>query len=273
MTILQNMLRSYAAGQHLLLVGNQGVGKNKLADHLLCLLRCEREYVQLHRDTTVQSLTVTPTLEAGIVHWKDSGLLRAAKAGRCLVVDETDKAPLEVVCILKALAEDGELSLPDGRTLLRHNDLRLNQKSATEFVPIAEGFRMIVLANRPGHPFLGNDFYRVCGDVLDYHAVEYLDVTSELQLLRSIAPSISEATLETLSKLFRELRRLTDGGEITYPYSTRELVKMVAHAQSFQGDTLESLAADVFSFDAFDDRQRLLQVLRQCEIAKGKLGE
>ncbi|CAK9044201.1 unnamed protein product [Durusdinium trenchii] len=118
---------------------------------------------------------------------------------------------------------------------------------------------MIVLANRPGHPFLGNDFYRVCGDVLDYHAVEYLDVTSELQLLRSIAPSISEATLETLSKLFRELRRLTDGGEITYPYSTRELVKMVAHAQSFQGDTLESLAADVFSFDAFDDRQRLLQ--------------
>lgn len=51
------------------------VGKNKLADQLLCLLRCEREYVrpiltrehlskvQLHRDTTVQSLTVSPTLE------------------------------------------------------------------------------------------------------------------------------------------------------------------------------------------------------------------
>ena len=89
-------------------MGNQGVGKNKLADQLLCLLRCEREYVQLHRDTTVQSLTVSPTLEAGVVTFKDSALLRAAKAGRCIVVDETDKAPLEVVCILKALAEDGE---------------------------------------------------------------------------------------------------------------------------------------------------------------------
>ena len=55
------------------------------------------------------------------------------------------------------------------------------------FLPIADGFRMIVLANRqgtsmmpqsaesrpyppmciarPGFPFLGNDFYRVCGDV------------------------------------------------------------------------------------------------------------
>ena len=30
----------------------QGVGKNKLADKLLSLLGAEREYVQLHRDTT-----------------------------------------------------------------------------------------------------------------------------------------------------------------------------------------------------------------------------
>lgn len=29
-------------------------------------------------------------------------------------------------------------------------------------IPAHEDFRMIVLANRPGFPFLGNDFYRVC---------------------------------------------------------------------------------------------------------------
>ena len=28
-----------------------------------------------------------------------------------------------------------------------------------------QDFRMIVLANRPGFPFLGNDFYREIGDV------------------------------------------------------------------------------------------------------------
>ncbi len=38
----------------MLLIGNQGVGKNKLADRLLQLLNMEREYIQLHRDTTVQ---------------------------------------------------------------------------------------------------------------------------------------------------------------------------------------------------------------------------
>jgi von Willebrand factor A domain-containing protein 8 len=46
-------------------VGNQGVGKNKLADKLLSLLQAEREYVQLHRDTTVASLTAVPALLNG----------------------------------------------------------------------------------------------------------------------------------------------------------------------------------------------------------------
>jgi len=42
-------MQDFALGEHLLLVGNQGVGKNKLADRLLYLLNRPREYVQLHR--------------------------------------------------------------------------------------------------------------------------------------------------------------------------------------------------------------------------------
>ena len=41
-------------GEHLLLIGNQGVGKNKLADRFLELINRPREYLQLHRDSTVQ---------------------------------------------------------------------------------------------------------------------------------------------------------------------------------------------------------------------------
>ncbi|CAE7437585.1 unnamed protein product [Symbiodinium natans] len=275
MAVLQSMLVSWTAGQHLLLVGNQGVGKNKLADHLLGLLHCEREYVQLHRDTTVQSLTLTPTLEAGVVGWQDSALIRAARAGRCLVVDEADKAPLEVVCVLKALAEDGELSLPDGHTLVRSSDSRLASAGENEFLPIADGFRMIVLANRPGFPFLGNDFYRVCGDVFDCHAVECLDTESELELLRQTAPRVPQEKLAALSNLFMDLRQLSDSGQLTYPYSTRDLVKLAVHAQNFPGDSSEELAANVFGFDAFqeDQRHHLLKVLRRHGIAKGKAGE
>ena len=51
--VLESMLRDFSLGEHLLLVGNQGVGKNKIVDRFLQLLRRPREYVQLHRDTTV----------------------------------------------------------------------------------------------------------------------------------------------------------------------------------------------------------------------------
>lgn len=47
--VLENMLQDWLLGDHLLLVGNQGVGKNKLADRFLYLLSHPREYIQLHR--------------------------------------------------------------------------------------------------------------------------------------------------------------------------------------------------------------------------------
>ena len=47
--VLEDMSRDFALGEHLLLVGNQGVGKNKIVDRFLYLLNLPREYLQLHR--------------------------------------------------------------------------------------------------------------------------------------------------------------------------------------------------------------------------------
>lgn len=55
------------------------------------LLNVEREYQQLHRDTTIQSLTVQPTVEHGVLHFTDSPLVRAVQHGRVLMLDEADK--------------------------------------------------------------------------------------------------------------------------------------------------------------------------------------
>ncbi len=54
-------------------------------------------------DTTVQSLTVQPTVNGGLVTYQDSPLVRAARDGSILVVDEADKAPTQVTCILKVI--------------------------------------------------------------------------------------------------------------------------------------------------------------------------
>lgn len=63
----------------------------KVADRLLQLLGLEREYIQLHRDTSLQSLTLTPSLEQGRIEWHDSPLVRGMLQGRVVVIDEADK--------------------------------------------------------------------------------------------------------------------------------------------------------------------------------------
>lgn len=99
--LLENLLQDFSLGQNLLLVGNQGVGKNKIADRLLQLMNRPREYIQLHRDTTVQTLTIQPMVKEGVVVYEDSPLVQAVKFGHVLVIDEADKAPTHVTCILK----------------------------------------------------------------------------------------------------------------------------------------------------------------------------
>ena len=275
MWALRDMLVDWSLGRHLLLIGNQGVGKNKLADRLLQLLDAEREYVQLHRDTTVQALTASPTLKGGVVVWEDSPLVKAARHGRCLVVDEADKAPLEVVCVLKALVDDGELQLADGRRLARPaatGDAGADAAAdaaarAAGDVPVAPGFRLVVLANRPGFPFLGNDFYRECGDAFACHAVENADEASEVQMLRRYGPGVRVKQVVKLTQAFKKLRAMYDDGAISYPYSSRELVKLVQHLDRFPADGLRGAVADVFGFDAQDPQlhAKLMSVLDAVE--------
>lgn len=47
-----------------------------------------------------------------------SSKVKAVKLGHVLVVDEADKAPTNVTCILKTLVENGEMILADGRRIL-----------------------------------------------------------------------------------------------------------------------------------------------------------
>ena len=66
----------------------------------------------------MQTLTVQPTVRGGVVEYEDSPLVKAVKNGRILVVDEADKAPTNVTCILKCLVESGFMHLPDGRKIV-----------------------------------------------------------------------------------------------------------------------------------------------------------
>jgi hypothetical protein len=119
---------------------------------------------------------------------------------------------------------------------------------------------MIVLANRPGYPFLGNDFFREIGDVLSCHIIDNPDKDSELQLLRSYGPDVPEEILVKLADAFDELRTSNEEGLLAYPYSTRELVAVVKHLQAWPKDGLVYTLDNILSFDKFDSS--LMESLR-----------
>ncbi|ETW00905.1 hypothetical protein, variant 1 [Aphanomyces invadans] len=260
--VMRQMLQDIVSGQpHLLLIGNQGVGKNKVVDRLLQLMHQEREYVQLHRDTTVQTLTLVPSMESGKITWEDSPLVRAVKFGRTLVVDEADKAPLEVVCVLKGLIEDGEMLLGDGRRIVDPTEVPVDSANDNVIV-MHPRFRMWVLANRPGYPFLGNNFFSEVGDIFATHVIDNPDPASELTLLQAYAPSVPQDVLKRLCAAFSELRGMVEEGTIAYPYSTREAVAVAKHLEAFPMDGVSQTLENVLAFDAYDPslRQRLSDV-------------
>lgn len=247
--VMEAMLQDFILGEHLLLVGNQGVGKNKITDRFLQLLNRPREYIQLHRDTTVQSLTQQPTVVEGKIVYEDSPLLRAVQHGHVLIVDEADKAPTHVTSILKALVESGEMVLSDGRCIVHHTDVK--SKHDPNKIVMHSDFRMIVLANRPGFPFLGNDFFATLGDIFSCHAVDNPTLESEIDMLHQYAPNVPTDVLKKLTKLFGELRAMSDSGTISYPYSTREVVNITKHIGKFPEERISYALKNVFDFDSY----------------------
>jgi MoxR-like ATPase len=255
---LQDIMLDWRNGEkHVMLLGSQGTGKNKLIDYLLQMLNREREYIQLHRDTTVSSLTVQPVVEEGMVRWEDAPLVRAARYGRVLVIDEADKAPSEVTVILKGLVEDGEMYLADGRVLQTPRKADSAGGVDSNVIPIHPDFHIVCLANRPGWPFLGNNVLTSgLAHSFSCHWIANPDTESELSLLKQYAPDLHPAVSRALVDAFAALRALNEAGQLSYPYSMREIVLIARHLHQFPSDDVGSAVENVLAFDSFDSHAR-----------------
>uniref|UniRef100_A0A8C1XYG8 von Willebrand factor A domain containing 8 n=1 Tax=Cyprinus carpio TaxID=7962 RepID=A0A8C1XYG8_CYPCA len=246
MMVIQDKLKDSLLGEHLLLVGNQGVGKNKIVDRFLHLMNRPREYLQLHRDTTVQTLTLQPSVRDGIIICEDSPLVKAVKMGHILVIDEACKAPTNVTCILKTLVESGQMILADGR--------RIVSAGRSNAIPMHPDFPL-------GKTYI---LYR---DIFSCHAVDNPKPQAEFAMLKQYGPDVPDAILQKLVAAFGELRAMADQGTITYPYSTREVVNIVKHLQVIN-EGLASEVRNVFDFDSYnkDMREVLITALHKHGI-------
>lgn len=231
-------------GEHVLLMGAQGTGKNKVMDQMLELLDRPREYIQLNRDSTVGELLQRAYLEDGQLRYADSPLVRALRLGRVAVVDEVDKASASVSAVFKSLAERGELTLPDGRRVVPRS-----AANASDAIQVHPDFRLVLLANRPGWPFLGNSFTEVIGEGFSAYAVANPDAASELELLSRLAPNVDRELLTALVAAFQDLRRAFDEDQLSHPYSLRELIHIVRHLRQFPREDLGDVMQNMLAFD------------------------
>ena len=171
-------------------------------------------------------------------------MVRAAKNGRILVIDEADKAPVEVVALLKGLIEDRELALPDGRTLRYETDM-ISANSDT--VVIHPDFRVWALANPASYPFHGNDISGEMSDVFSCHTVPPLDSESQRKILQSYGPDVSDKRIRKIIDIWEDLRDAHERGVMAYPFSVREAVSVVKHLNRFPDDGLEGAFENVIS--------------------------
>ncbi|KAG6857487.1 hypothetical protein H0H87_002112 [Tephrocybe sp. NHM501043] len=254
-------------GEHVVLLGNQGVGKNKINFRLCQLLRRPREYIQLHRDTTVNQLMFTTSLEGGVLRYTDSPLLRAITYGRVIIIDEADKAPEHVVAILRSLAGQSEMTLSDGRRVRPVHEREGD-------IVVHPNFRLVLLANRPGYPFLGNHFLQVLGENFSPHSVTNPDQASERRLLQQLAPNLGEDIILRLVGAFHDLRHCYDTGVLNYPYSLRELINLIRHMQTYPKDTLGDALRNIFDFDIYKPEiiDKLAEILQHHGLQVPHLG-
>ena len=126
---------------------------------------------------------------------------------------------------------------------------------------IHDDFRMIVLANRPGMPFLGNNFYRECGDVFDSYIIDNLPLASELSLLQSYGKDVDTSVLRHIATAFADLRGLYEAKDLKYPFSAREAVSVVRHVQKFPKDGVVAAVENILGFEG-------LSPLTRAQIAR-----
>lgn len=160
--------------------------------------------------------------------------------------------------------------LSDGRKILPYRKgIVPDDDPSSDYIFTHPDFRMIVLANRPGFPFLGNDFFASLGDLFSCHAVDNPSTDSEIYLLQQYGPDVPQPMLTKLVAAFAELRSMADVGQISYPYSTREVVNVVKHLQRYPDEDLSELIGNVLDFDRYspESLEQVTDVLQKHGLA------
>src|SRR3989338_4066246 len=177
--ILEVMSKMRRLGEHVLLVGEAGVGKDWLALVYGELMGEEPIVMSLSEEIEGQDLVAWRGLEKSLTIWEYSQIVKAYREGTIIIIDEVTKTRPGARAILNDLMQSKEIELPDGQRVKR-----------------GEGFQIIATMNEAKEPYggyeLGEDFEDRFGAILEVRElpkekrVEFLKRTAIVPLKTGI---------------------------------------------------------------------------------------
>ena len=155
---LRWMLQKDSLHQDMFLVGPPSPYRRWLAMQFCELTEQEVEFVQLTRDTTESDLKQRREINTGDVLFVDQAPVRAAKEGRCLILDGVEKIERNVLPTINNLLENREMHLDDGNFMLaaeRYDKLEQQGENMNGLIRVHPDFRVVALG-LPIPPYPGS---------------------------------------------------------------------------------------------------------------------
>lgn len=196
-TVWEQAIAALLAGENLLLVGSKATGKNVLADNLACLFERPSWNISFHLNTDAASLLGTDTFSQGRVSFRKGPIACCAEAGGFGVLDEINMARNDAVAVLHA-------TLDYRRVIDIPGYDRIFLRPETRFIATMNyGY----VGTRELNEALTSRF-----SVIQVPPIGTIQLR---RLLREQFPTLREDFVEPFSRLFLDLQKKNENGEIS----------------------------------------------------------
>lgn len=219
------------------LYGGTGSGKSSLLEQVCAIGNLPVLYQSFHEDIKPDSLFGGKELVDGNTVWQDGPITKAYREGLCLLLDEIDGTPPEVLFCLFAVLDRKPLVLAD---------------NACEVVMPHPNFRVVATGNTLGR---GDDSGSYSGtNVLNraflnrfrvWYNVEY---PSELIYKKIIMKEgVTEPVAAVVARLAMEINSGANSGVLTETFSLRDAREVSKAAEILDGDIHKALKLTILN--------------------------
>jgi hypothetical protein len=153
---LRWLAQKYNMKQDICLIGHPSSLRRNLIIKFCEEVGLEVEFLSITRDTVSSDLTQRREILGSSILFVDQAVVRAAKAGRVLILDGLEKAERNVLPTLNNLLENREMNLDDGSLLISnktYNEIIKSGMKSSHLIPVSDNFWVVSLVS-PTPPYI-----------------------------------------------------------------------------------------------------------------------